>query len=121
MEHALSAEFDVAHGAGLAVIFPNFLTYTLEHDPARFSRFAVKMFGVDPQGKSEPETGREGIKKFREFLDEIGMPKTLADLGIGADDIPRLLKAVVPNNGDLLGYFQPLTEDDVTNIFELCL
>lgn len=121
MEHALSAEFDVAHGAGLAVIIPNYLTYTLEHDPARFCRFAVKMFGVDPKGRSELETGREGIRKFREFLDEIKMPKTFGDLGIGAGDIPQLLKSVIPNNGDLLGYFQPLTEEDVVNIFELCL
>jgi len=121
MEHALSAEFDVAHGAGLAVIIPNYLTYTLEHDPARFARFAVKMFGVDPVGRSERETGREGIKKLREFLDEIRMPKTLADLGIRSDDIPQLLKSVVPNNGDLLGRFQPLTKEDVVKIFELSL
>ncbi len=79
------------------------------------------MFGVDPKGRSELETGREGIRKFREFLDEIKMPKTFGDLGIGAGDIPQLLKSVIPNNGDLLGYFQPLTEEDVVNIFELCL
>ncbi len=121
IEHALSAEFDVAHGAGLAVVIPNFLTYTLEHDPARFARFATRMFGLEPEGKTELELGRSGIEAFRAFLDEIGMPKTLGDLGIGREHIPQLLRAVVPNNGDLVGYFQPLTEQDVTKIFELCL
>ncbi|HHV42395.1 MAG TPA: iron-containing alcohol dehydrogenase [Clostridiaceae bacterium] len=121
LEHALSSEFDVAHGAGLAVIVPNFMLYTINQCPARFARFAVKMFGLSATGKSDLELGKEGIKAFRAFLDEIKMPKTLADLGISREHIPRLQKAVVPNNGDLVGYFQPLDKDDVIKIFELSL
>ena len=46
MEHELSALYDVSHGAGLAVVFPNYMRYTLDHDVDRYYRLAVNVFGI---------------------------------------------------------------------------
>ena len=46
LEHELSALYDCAHGAGLAVMFPAWMTYVMHHDVARFARFAVRVWGL---------------------------------------------------------------------------
>lgn len=117
MEHALSAFCDVAHGAGLAVLIPSFLEYTIDQDPARFARFAQNIFALPREGRDDRELGLAGIKSFRSFLREIKMPQTLGELGIKKDDIACILDLVIPNNGDLLGYFRPLAREDMEKIF----
>ena len=47
IEHELSAQYDIAHGAGLAIIFPAWMKYTYKTDVDRFHQFAVRVMGVD--------------------------------------------------------------------------
>ncbi|MBR2491222.1 MAG: iron-containing alcohol dehydrogenase, partial [Ruminiclostridium sp.] len=82
IEHPLSAVFDVAHGAGLAVVHPNYMKYFCAYAPERYARYAVQVWGVDPAGKTTLEVAREGIQRTRDFFNEIGAPATLTDLGI---------------------------------------
>ncbi|MGI5849700.1 MAG: iron-containing alcohol dehydrogenase, partial [Christensenellales bacterium] len=63
IEHELSAINDVAHGAGLSVIFPAWMKYVYKHDIARFTQFAVRVWNVE-QSFSDPEkTVLEGIER----------------------------------------------------------
>ena len=50
--------------------------------PERFKQFAVRVFGVDPEGKTDEEVGLEGIEALREFWNSIGAPSRLADYDI---------------------------------------
>ena len=117
IEHELSALYGCAHGAGLAVVMPAWMAYVMKADVARVARFASKVFGV-PDG--EPSAmAEEGIRRYRAWLRELGMPLTFEELGAKKADIPVLV-AKLGLNGNTLGAFMPLTEADVTAIFLSC-
>ena len=92
MEHELSAFYDCAHGAGLAVIQPAWMEYVLPHDPMRFAQLAVRVFGCELDFAHPEAAGREGIRRLRAFFRSLGMPATLAELGGKAEDIPALVE-----------------------------
>jgi len=119
IEHELSALYDCAHGAGLAVVMPAWMTYVHGSDVARFARFARNVFGVGPCGSDE-EAALAGIAAFRAWLKSLGLPLTFAELGAKEEDIPLLVKTL-NLSGNTLGGIRPLGEDDVAAIYRLCL
>src|SRR5690606_3994520 len=82
LEHAVSAVYDIPHGGGLAIIFPNWMKHVLSVNPARFKQLATRVFDVNPHGKTPEEVGLEGIEKLRAFWNRIGAPSRLADYNI---------------------------------------
>ena len=119
IEHELSALYDCAHGAGLAVVMPAWMTFVHDADEARFARFARNVFGVG-FGESDEKAALDGIAAFRAWLGSLGMPRTFAELGAKEEDIPLLVKTL-NLRGNTLGAFKPLTEADVAAIYRLCL
>lgn len=117
IEHPLSAVFDVAHGAGLAVVHPNYMQYFCGYAPERYARYAVQVWGVDPAGKSPLEVAHEGIRCTREFFNEIGAPATLTDLGIPESAIEDLAART-----DLSCWaYKEMTREDVKAILRMAL
>ena len=116
IEHELSALYDCAHGAGLAVVMPAWMEYVMPTDVARFARFAERVFDVH---EADPRrTAEEGLARYRAWLRSIGMPQTFAELGAKAEDIPVLVDTL-GLRGNTLGSFRPLTSDDVAAILRL--
>lgn len=115
IEHELSALYDCAHGAGLAVTMPAVFKYELAHDVARFEQAARRVWGV--------QTAEEGIEAFRNFLISIGMPATLKDLGGREEDIPVLVKNLCYGDGrdGTISGFVTLNEEDCTRIYEMMI
>ncbi|WP_336772209.1 iron-containing alcohol dehydrogenase [Paenibacillus sp. MMO-58] len=119
MEHAVSAVYDIPHGGGLAILFPNWMNYVVEDNVARFKQFAVNVFGVNAEGRNDLEVAREGIAKLREFWNSIGAPSRLADYGI---DDSRLEEMAEKTTGSgTRGNFRKLTKEDVVAIYRLSL
>lgn len=121
IEHELSAKYDVAHGAGLAVVMPAWMTYVMPHDVDRFAQFAVRVWGCDMNFASPEITAREGIVRFRSFLRQIGMPQTFAELHAREEDIPALAAHMGLGDGKPLGGFVKLGTADVEAIYRLAL
>ena len=119
IEHELSALYDCAHGAGLAVVMPAWMAYVRETDVSRFARFARNVFGVGI-GDSDDAASLAGIAAFRGWLKSLGLPLTFAELGAKEEDIPTLVKTL-NLCGNTLGGFKPLVESDVEAIYRLCL
>ncbi len=119
IEHELSALYDCAHGAGLAVVMPAWMAYVHKKDDARFARFARNVFGVG-RDDSDEAAALAGIAAFRKWLKGIGLPLTFAELGAREEDIPLLVKKL-NLSGKTLGGFMPLTDKDVEAIYRLCL
>ena len=119
LEHELSALYDCAHGAGLAVVMPAWMEYVHDADDARFARFARNVFGVG-LGEPDAKAALEGIAAFRRWLKSIGMPLTFAELGAKEEDIPLLVKTL-NLCGNTLGGFKRLGENDVVAIYRLCV
>lgn len=120
MEHELSAYYDVAHGAGLAVMFPAWMKHVMQHDVLRFAQFAVRVWGCQMDFANPESTALQGIAKFEEFLVSIGMPVRFAGLNAKEKDIPVLVKTLGLGNRTL-GSFVKLTEEDVTEIYKLAI
>ena len=119
IEHAVSAVYDIPHGGGLAILFPNWMEHVLDEGVARFRQFAVNVFGIDPDGKSDRETALEGIRSLRTFWSAIGAPARLADYGIGDDKLELMAdKAMVYGP---FGHFKKLQREDVLAIYRSSL
>lgn len=119
IEHELSALYDVAHGAGLAVIMPAWMSYVVQHhDPMRMAQMAVRVFGCEMDFAHPEETAKKGIQAFRRFLASIGMPGNFAQLGAKKADIPLLVEKLGIGDGETGGYVA-LDRQAVTQIYEL--
>lgn len=119
IEHAVSAVYDIPHGGGLAILFPNWMKHNLHVKPERFKQLAVRVFGVNPEGKTAEEAGLEGIEKLREFWNSIGAPARLADYDIDDSKLEIMAdKAMI--NGEF-GRFKKLNREDVLAIYKASL
>ncbi|MGM9925030.1 MAG: iron-containing alcohol dehydrogenase [Bacillus sp. (in: firmicutes)] len=119
LEHAVSAVYDIPHGGGLAILFPHWMEHNLKVKPSRFKQLAVRVFGVNPEGKSDEEAGMEGIRKLREFWNSIEAPSRLADYNIDDSQLETMAdKAMV--NGEF-GNFTTLNKEDVLHIYRAAL
>lgn len=81
LEHELGGMFDVAHGAGLAAVWPSWARYVLDDGLPYFTALATNVMGVEHTG-DDRETALAGISVFEDFLHSIGMPTTIGELGI---------------------------------------
>lgn len=120
IEHELSALYDCAHGAGLAVTMPAVFRYVMKHDVMRFAQVAVRVWGCQMDFTHPEVTAKEGIERLRSFLISIGMPKNFAELGAKEEDIPKLADMVCNVNGEdgkLYG-FVTLNEEDCIKIYQ---
>ena len=82
IEHQLGAYTDCNHGAGLAVLHPVYYRHIYKDGLSKFKRFAVRVWDIDPAGKSDEETAAAGVEALADFIKEIGLPTTLRELGI---------------------------------------
>lgn len=121
MEHELSAIYDCAHGAGLAVTFPAWMQYVYKNDIARFAQLATRVWGCSMDFSDPERTALEGIGAFRSFLASIGMPGNFDELGAEEEDIPRMAHTACYENATEghIGGFVELKEEDVINIYKL--
>ena len=120
IEHELSALSDCAHGAGLAVVMPAWMQYVLPHSPMRFAQFAVNVFGCEMDFARPENTAREGVERLTRWSHSLGMPTTLAELGIQTADIPAILAHRAKKPGAYpFGGFVKLYEADMEAILRL--
>jgi len=121
IEHELSAMYDVAHGAGLAVIFPAWMTFVMKQDVNRFAQLAVRVWGVNMNFANPEETAREGINRLKKFLTSIGMPINFSELGAKEEDIPAMAAKIGLGDNGTIGGFVSLNAKNVEQIYRLAL
>ena len=121
IEHELSALYDCAHGAGLAVTMPAVFKYVYKHDVMRFAKLAVRVWGCQMDFDNPEATALAGIASLENFLKGIGMPLSFAELGAKEEDIPTLVKALCYGDGreGSISGFVTLEEDDCTKIYQM--
>lgn len=121
MEHEISAEYDVTHGAGLAVIFPAFLKYASKHNPGKVAQLAHRVLGIKDSGDAAADAlaGAEALKTW--FHDVIHMPVTFAQLGVENPDLELLNTRLHKLKGDIMPGYMPLDKDATMEIYKLAL
>jgi alcohol dehydrogenase YqhD (iron-dependent ADH family) len=99
IEHEISGIYDVAHGAGLAVVFPAWMKYVYKHNVQRFAQFANRVWNVDIDHENPERTRAEGINRLERFFTSIGLPVTLPQLGVKDDRFDEMAKKCTRNDG----------------------
>ena len=118
IEHELSALYDCAHGAGLAVVMPAWMEFVYKHNVMRFAQMAVRVWGCQMNFENPDETALEGIQCFRGFLRSIGMPINFKELGAKEEDIPKLVDKLGLGDGKT-GGFVHLSAQDIATIYRI--
>ena len=116
IEHELSAIYDIAHGAGLAIIFPAWMRYVYHTDINRFVQFAVRVMDVDLSFGDPEAIVEEGIRRLEAFYQRMELPIRLHEIGIDASRFEEMAQKAAPR-----GAFQVLDAGDICKIFELAL
>ena len=115
--HELSAFYDMAHGASLAIAVPAWMRYVSQSKPARFVQFAREVMHVYEQNDSEAIA--MAIDDFAAFCHRLGLATTLTEAGLADADLPAMAKSVVKYRAR--GQFYVLHEEDCLRIYELAL
>ena len=122
LEHELSALYDIAHGAGLAIMFPAWMKYVLPRGgEKKLSQFAIRVFQVPEDLGSLEEIALEGIRRLENFNRSLEMPVRLKEAGIDSRDFDRMAEHCAALVGGIVGKFVPLTAADCKAIYQLAL
>lgn len=120
MEHDISGVFDkVAHGAGLAVVFPAWAKYIYKYDIRKFCQFANRVWGIEMNHDHPEETALRGIEAMKNYFRQIGMPTTMKELGIEASDYEIIADKSTNNGLKTVASYIPLTKEDIISIYKL--
>ena len=121
MEHEISAEYNVTHGAGLAVIFPAFLHYAAEHNPHKVAQLGHRVFGVNDtlNPTADAHETAERLKSF--FHDTLHMPVSFSELGIPSPDFDLLNSRLHKLKGEVLQGYMSLNAEATLKIYQLAL
>lgn len=117
MEHQLGAYTDCNHGAGLAVLHPVYYRHIYKEGLAKFKQFALNVWGVSADGKTDEEIALAGIEALEDFIVEIGLPVSLQDLGV---DENTDLKAIADSCVIMPGSYKKMTHEEIYAIFKEC-
>ena len=111
---AVGAHTDATHGMTLAAVSMAYYRHILPYGLARFRRFAVNVWGVDPAGRTDVQIAEEGLRAMEKWMKELGLVMNLRELGVTEDMINGLVKSTLVMKG---GY-KVLTEDEIRSIFK---
>lgn len=115
IEHQLGAYTDCAHGMGLAAISIPYYRYIYQDGMKKFARFAVKVWNVDPNGKTDEELAKTGLDKLEAFIKNSGMITSLRELGATEEMLPLIAKSTFPGGG-----YKKVGAEEILEILKAC-
>ena len=118
IEHELSAYYDITHGVGLAILTPVWMEYILSENTApKLAEYGKAVWNISDDC-SDMETAKLAIKRTRDFFESLGMPATLAELGIGDEHFEDMADSAYRF---CQGCYVPLTRADIVQIYRNAL
>ena len=114
---AVGAHTDATHGMTLAAVSMAYYHYIMPYGLAKFRRYAVNVWGVDPEGKTDEAVAAEGLDRMEAWMKSLGLVMNLTDLGVKEDMIDGLVKSTLVMEG---GY-KVLTPEEIARIFRASL
>lgn len=122
--HVLTTRHRVSHGNSLSMLMPHWMRYNASRKPNAYTRFAVRVMNVDPNGKTGAAVIKEGIDRFHAFLKKIGVPTRLSDAGIKEKDLSLILQDAVKISFGADGNLNcnpVMTQADVMNVLKMAM
>ena len=121
LEHAVSGMYpEVAHGAGLAVLFPAWAKYYVNYDVDKFNQLAINVFGL--HNKNKLENAKAGITELEKLFSSLDMPKTFKDLGIDKPNIEGLVNLITDNGQRIINHpKKDMDKEVIRTILNSCI
>ena len=110
---AVGAHTDATHGMTLAAVSMPYYRLIMPYGLAKFARYAVAVWGVDPAGKSQEAVASEGLTTMEAWMKSIGLVMNITDLGA----TPEMVDGLVESTLVMQGGYKVLTKEDIRNIF----
>ncbi|MCI6844997.1 MAG: iron-containing alcohol dehydrogenase [Coriobacteriaceae bacterium] len=120
LSNELSALYDTPHGMTISAILPSWMRYVCDANPRRFARYAREVFGIRDEAMDLNALAHAGVDATEALFRSLGMPVSMADLGIGSDGIEAMLDAIDFFGDDrAIGSVCRLTREDCARIFHM--
>lgn len=119
IEHEISALYDIAHGAGLSIIFPAWMTYVYKNDVKRFIQFASRVWDIEIDTSNPEKTVLEAIDRTKNFFKYLGLPVSLKEANIPLNRLEEMAEKTTEVKP--IGNFVKLYKDDVISILKLAI
>ena len=119
IEHELSAQYNITHGEGMAVVLVAWTKYMAERKPWRPALLATRVFGADSFLYNEKERAYILADELERFFKKLSLKTTLTGLGIGTDDFAVMAKRATRNG--TVGHYLPLTAEAIQDILKLAI
>lgn len=120
IEHEISGAYDIAHGAGLSIVFPAWMKYVYKQNVDKFIQFAMRVFNVDFSFDDKEKIVFEMIERLEAWYVRMGLPIRLSDVNIGSERIREMADKCMVGRTHV-GNFQKLRADDIYEIYKLAL
>ena len=111
---SIGAYTDATHGMTLSAVSMAYYRFIMPYGLAKFRRFAVNVWGISPDGKSDAELAEAGLAAMERWMNELGVSMNIRELGVTEDMLDGIADGTFLMNG---GY-KPLTRDDVITILK---
>lgn len=111
---AVGAYTDATHGMTLSAVSMAYYRYICPYGLDKFKRFAINVWGVNPENKTDEEIAKEGLDKMEEWMKEIGLVMNITDLGVKEDMIEDIVKSTFVMEG---GY-KKLEHNEIVKILK---
>jgi len=112
--HAVGVYTDATHGMTLAAVSLPYYRHILPYGLQKFKRFAIEVWNVNPENKTDEEVAKEGLLALENWMRKIGLTMKISELGATADMVKGIADATFILNG---GY-KVLTKDEVIEILK---
>ena len=121
LEHPLSGTFPhIAHGLGLAILFPAWCKYYYKYDIDKFTTLGERVFDIYSGDKEQDALAT--ISAFEEYFARMELPNKLSDLGVKKEDIESLVNKVTNNNTrTVYHHTKPINDEVARKIYYSCL
>ena len=119
IEHELSAQYNITHGEGMAIVFVAWTKYMAKIKPWRLALLASRVYGKDPYDFNEEERAFLLSEELEKFFVSLGLKRRLNQLGIDDKDFEAMAKRATA--GGNVGHYVPLDAQKITDILKLAL
>ena len=119
IEHELSAQYNITHGEGMAVVFTAWTKYIADIKPWRLALLASRVYGKDPYDYSEKERALLLSQELESFFRKLGLKTHLSELGITNEDFEVMANRAT--QGGEVGHYVPLNAQKIIDILNIAI
>ncbi len=121
IEHEISAIYDIAHGAGLAIVFPAWMKYVYKRDINRFAQYAQRIWNIEDNLFDLEDVALRGIVALENYYNSIGLPTRLSHAKIDDTHLEEMADKCTASDTITVGAVMKLNKNDVLNVLKLAL